>query len=468
MSEDLQQQKFQRMTTAPVERLVCSLAVPSVIGMLISSFYNMVDTFYIGKISTQATGAIGIVFSYMSLLQAVSFFFGQGSGNYISRQLGGQRIKEAEKMAATGFFTALFLGVLFVVLGLLFMDPFLIFLGATDTILPEARRYFQFILLATPFIMESFILNNLLRFQGNAKLGTIGISVGAVLNIVLDPILIFHCQMGIAGAAIATAASQLVSFLILLFECGRGGGIVIRWRNFSPKWRLYREIVAGGLPSLGRQGLASVAAVCLNHAVKPFGDAAIAAFSVVNRVTMMTNAAIIGFDQGFQLVCGFNYGAGLYDRVKKGFWFCVKVATAALLILGVLVFGLAVPIVTVFRKDDLELIVIAVKALRCQAVTLPLVGWIVVVNMFLQNTRRTARATIVAAARQGLVFIPVLFLAAAVSGLLGIQLAQPISDVLTFLLAIPLGVSALREMRETEPESEMKHAIQPAEAGEDP
>ena len=183
---------------------------------------------------------------------------------------------------------------------------------------------------------------------------------------------------------------------------------------------------------------------------------------------MMTNAAIIGFGQGFQPVCGFNYGAGLYDRVKKGFWFCVKVATAALLILGVLVFGLAVPIVTVFRKDDLELIVIAVKALRCQAVTLPLVGWIVVVNMFLQNTRRTARATIVAAARQGLVFIPVLFLAAAVSGLLGIQLAQPISDVLTFLLAIPLGVSALREMRETEPESEMKHAVQPAEAGEDP
>lgn len=456
MSEDLQQQKFVRLTTAPVEKLVCRMAIPSMISMLVSAFYNMADTFFIGKISTQATGAIGIVFSYMALIQAVAFFFGHGGGTYISRELGKQRVEQAERMAANSFFLSLCFGVLFAVLGFLFMSPFLRFLGATETILPEAESYFTYILLASPFIMGSFVLNNLMRMQGNAHRATIGIAAGAVLNVVLDPILIFGFELGIQGAAIATAISQVLGFFLLLYMSDKGGGIRIQIRLFSPDRKVFSEITAGGMPSLCRQGLASLAAVCLNNVAGVYGDSAIAAFSVVNRIFMMANSGLIGFGQGFQPVCGFNYGAQLYDRVRKAFWFCVKISTVALLVLGAGIFLFAEPIVTAFRADDPELVRIAVRALRYQCAVFPLLGWITIVNMYLQNIRHTVPATIVAAARQGIVLIPVLYLMVPWFGLNGLLFAQPVADLLTFGLAIPFGLSALRGMRMSNKPSDSK------------
>ena len=449
MSNINQDNKYIRMTTEPVRRLVCAMSLPSIGSMLITAFYNLADTFFVGKISTQATGAIGIVFSYMTLIQAVSFFFGHGSGNYISRALGKKDRENAGKMASTGFFTAIFMGIIIGVTGEVFMKPILHLLGATDTIMPEAVKYFRYILMTTPFIMGSFVLNNIMRMQGNAAMAVIGISSGAVLNVVLDPILIFGFNMGTAGAGLATAVSQTIGFVLLFYLSGRRDGIKIKWKNYSMNVKNFVEIVAGGIPSLARQGLASIATICLNNAARSYGDSAIAAFSVVSRITMIAGSALIGFGQGFQPVCGFNYGASLYDRVKKAFWFCVRTATIAMTAIGVFGYIFAEKIVTVFRKNDPVLIEIAVKALRYQCISMPLVGFVVMSNMFLQNTRKTVRATVIAMARQGIMFIPVLYILGALYELTGIQLAQTVADVLSFVLAIPLTLSVIKEMKNT-------------------
>lgn len=447
MKHDLQESKFIHMTTAPVKKLVLSMAIPSIISMLVTAFYNMADTLFVGKISTQATGAIGVVFSYMTLIQAISFFFGHGCGNFISRSLGAKKIEEAEKMAATGFFSALFVGVIIGIAGLVFVEPLLIFLGATDTILPDAKAYITYILIATPFIMGSFVLNNIMRLQGNAGTAVIGIASGAVINVALDPILIFGFKMGTAGAGVATAVSQFISFCLLLFLSGKGDGVKIRWKNFTFKWRSYVEICAGGIPSLARQGLASISTICLNNVAGLYGDSSIAAFSVVSRIGVIFNSALIGFGQGFQPVCGFNYGAGKNDRVKEAFWFCVKVATIAMTAIGIMTYIFAKPLVCLFRDDDAELVKIAVKALKFQCLSMPLMGYIVLSNMCLQNTRKTIRATITAMARQGLMLIPAIYILNYFWGILGMQMAQCVADVFTFVLVIPLMSTALKEMK---------------------
>ena len=355
---------YVHLTTTPVPRLITSLAVPTIISMLVTSFYNMADTYFVGKINTQSTAAVGIVFSVMSIIQAVGFFFGHGSGNYISRKLGAQETESAEKMASTGFFFALFIGAALAVLGLLFLTPLSLALGSTPTILPYTERYLGIILLGTPFMTASLVLNNQIRFQGNAAYAMVGIVSGAVINVVLDPILIFVCDMGISGAALATVVSQICSFILLLYMGRRGGNIRIRYRNFTPTLAFIKEIIGGGTPSLTRQGLASVATILLNVAAGAYGDAAIAGMSIVTRISMFINAFLIGFGQGFQPVCGFNYGAGLYARVRQGFWFCVKVGFFFLLVCAVAGMGYAEEIVSIFRKGDPAVVATVAAALR--------------------------------------------------------------------------------------------------------
>ena len=321
MEEDnAQQQKFKKMTETPVEPLICRMAVPTIISMLITSIYNMADTFFVGRIGTSATAAVGIVFSLMAIIQAIGFFFGQGSGNYISRKLGAREVEEASRMAATGFFSALLTGAAVMVLGFCFSESFCRLLGATETIMPYAQDYMRLILIGAPYMTAALVLNNQLRLQGNAFYAMIGLVSGGLLNIALDPLFIFGFGLGISGAALATILSQLVSFFLLLLGCNRvAGNLPIRFRHFSPSLARYRAIVNGGLPSLCRQGLASVATICLNTAAGPFGDAAIAAMSIVTRLTQFAASAVLGFGQGFQPVCGFNYGARRYDRVRRGF-----------------------------------------------------------------------------------------------------------------------------------------------------
>lgn len=440
------------LTTTPVPRLIVSLAVPTIISMLVTSFYNMADTYFVGKINTQSTAAVGIVFSVMSIIQAVGFFFGHGSGNYISRKLGAQETGNAEKMAATSFFWALFMGIFLAVVGLIFLTPLSLALGSTPTILPYTEKYLGIILLGAPFMTASLVLNNQIRFQGNAAYAMVGIVSGAVINVILDPILIFVFDMGISGAALATVISQICSFSLLLYMGRKGGNIRIRFKNFTPSLAFIKEIIGGGTPSLARQGLASVATILLNVAAGAYGDAAIAGMSIVTRIAMFINAFLIGFGQGFQPVCGFNYGAGLYARVRQGFWFCVKVGFIFLLVCALAGMGFAEEIVSLFRKGDPDVIAVGAAALRWQFITFPLGSWIVMSNMMLQTIRKPVKATIISSARQGLFFIPLIFILSHYLGLQGVEMCQAVADLLTFILAIPLTCSVLNEMKRKQAE----------------
>lgn len=445
-----QEEKIRYMTTAPVRSLVCSLAVPTIISMLVTSFYNMVDTFFVGRLNASATGAVGVVFSVMAFIQALGFFFGHGSGNYISRRLGAGEYEKASVMAATGFGYAFLGGLVVAVAGLLFLAPLSLMLGSTPTILPYTMDYLKIILFGAPFMTTSLVLNNQLRFQGSAAYAMVGIVAGAVVNIALDPVFIFGLHMGVAGAALATVISQLISFLLLVIQSRRGGNIVIQLRHFSPAFYYVKEIVRGGLPSLCRQGLASVSVTFLNHAAGIYGDAAIAGMSIVSRITMFANSALIGFGQGFQPVCGMNYGAGKMGRVREAFFFCVKYAALFLLVISAVGLIGAEQIVSLFLKEDPQVVAVGTLALRLQILVFPLGAWIVMCNMMLQSIGRAVRASIVAAGRQGLFFLPLIVILPRFFGLTGVQMCQSIADVCTLLLSLPLGIGVLNEMKKAE------------------
>ena len=441
-----QELKFKQMTEPPVEKLICKLAVPCIISMLVTSFYNMADTFFVGQLKDNAaTGAVGVVFSMMAIIQAVGFFFGQGSGTFISRALGEKNQKEAEEMAATGFYSSLAIGAVICILGQIFLEPLSYLLGSTDTILPHTKAYLQVILLGAPWITASFVLNNQLRFQGGAMYAMVGITTGAVLNIILDPILIFNAGLGVAGAGWATIISQFISFCLLYLGCCKGSNIRIRLKNIRIRLYYFHMILRGGLPSLARQCLSSLATICLNHAARPHGDAIIAAMGIVQRISMFGASTMLGFGQGFQPVCGFNYGAKLYDRVKKGFWFSVKVSTVVLIAISVAGFIFAPDLIRLFR-DDPDVIACGTMALRFQCVSFATHGWIVMSNMMEQSMGRTLPATFLSVARQGLFFIPLVLALSATLGVLGIQMTQMAADILTFLFAIPIHIHVLRTM----------------------
>ncbi len=440
-----------RMLNDPVDKLIPRLAVPTVISMLITSIYNMADTFFVSQIGTSASGAVGVLFSAMALIQAFSFMIGMGAGNNISRNLGAGREEEAKKYASTAWFTGFGLGILIAIAGTIWIHPIVMLLGATETIAPYAESYARFIFLAAPFMMCSFIMNNLLRNQGLATYSMVGITIGGILNMILDPILIFGFGLGTSGAGIATGSSQFISFCILLIMCNtHKDAISIRVRNFRPTGKIYGNILYTGFPSLARQGIASISTVILNNIAGAYGDAAIAAMSIVSRYTMFINSAVIGFGQGFQPVCGFNYGAGKYKRVREAFWFSVRVTTIALLILCALSLLFSGNIIALFRRDDPTVIEIGTFALRVQLCTLPIWGFYSMSNMLPQAIGYGVRATIISCARQGLFLIPVLFVLPRFFGLRGLQFSQPCSDVLAFLLSVILIRGVLKELREKE------------------
>lgn len=443
-----QNEKYIQMTTAPVGRLIGKLAVPTVITMLITSIYNMADTFFVGLLdNTSATGAVGVVFSFMAIIQACGFLFGQGSGNYISRALGRQEREKAEKMASVGFYSSILAGLLIMALGLVFLDPLCRLLGATETILPYARDYLRIILLGAPYMTAALTLNNQLRFQGAAYYSMIGIGSGGVLNIILDPIFIFTFDMGVTGAAVATVISQAVSFLLLLLGTFQRDNLRVRPALFRPRWADFIEMLRGGFPSLCRQGLSSLSTIVLNLTAGGIGqDAAIAAMSVAGRIMHMAFAAILGFGQGFQPVCGFNYGAGLYSRVKEAFWFCVRLGTCLLLVASVAGFVFAPTLVGLFSSDPAVLEYGRV-ALRLQCVSFPLMAWTVMCTMLTQTIGRVIPASFLSMARQGLFFIPLVgvsYFFPELLGMLGVQMAQPLSDLLTAAVSVPVYITVAR------------------------
>lgn len=382
----------------------------------------------------------------MFFIQAFSFFFGNGSGNYISRQLGAQNTKDAEVMASTGLFYTLVFSLIVMLLGWFFLEPISILLGSTPTILPYTRQYLGISLLGTPFIMGTFCINNQMRFQGFTKYSVYGAISGSIINCLLDPVFIFGFSMGVSGAAVASVIGQISGFVIMLIMSQKEGVIHYTHRRISFEGRFVKEIIAGGTPSISRQGLASVSTIALNSVAGNYGDAAIAAMSIVTRISMFIFSVIVGLGQGFQPMCGFCYGAKLYDRVKEGFWFSTKIGTFFLLFWSVILIIFSGEVVSLFR-DDPQVIAIGIPALRYQMIIFPACSFMMMANMMMQTCRKTIRANILAASRQGLFFIPLIFVLPYFYGLFGVEICQAVSDIISLIVTIPIVWSAFKEMR---------------------
>lgn len=469
--------KFIRMTTEPVEKLIAVLAVPTIISMLVSSFYNLADTFFVRQLESDSMiAAVGIVFPLMAIIQAFGFFFGHGSGNYISRAFGRRDYADAETMAAAGFFYAVLVGLMILVFGLIFRNPLVVILGAkTEAAASATADYMFWILLAAPFMTGAIVMNNQLRMQGNAFFAMLGLTSGSIMNLILDPIFIFKrgealfggrfampfgIGMGVGGAALATAISQTISFVVLAIGMHFSDNIKIKIKNFSPKPFYLKGIIQGGLPSLVRQGLASVATTTLNHAVGIYIsggemiDAVQAAMTGVSKLMNFAASALIGFGQGFQPVCGFNYGAKLYGRVRRAYYFCFRLSFVVLVALSAIGIIFAKPITAALAGSSELAQSIAAFTLRAQLTVFPLMAWVTLTNMMLQNIGMTVRATVVAMTRQGLTFIPsVLALPLIVQlfgaePVLGLELAQAAADLLALAIALPIGLQVLGQMRE--------------------
>lgn len=461
---DLRQEKYIRMTTAPVRRLVLSLSVPTIASMLVSAFYNLADTYFVSSIGgydgTCAIAAVSVSLSVMALIQALGFFVGQGGANFMSRALGRQDVSKASEMAATSLFLALGIGAVVTLLGELFTEPIARFLGADEEFVGPASDYLRWIFAAAPMMMGSFCINNQLRFQGNALYGMVGVVSGAVLNVGLDPIFIHVLGMGAEGAALATAVSQTVGFCVLLSGTFRGDNLRIHpsRARFSPE--NMKLIAQGGLPSLLRQGCGSVAVMILNRTAGQVGEAdpeigraaLIAAFGLVSKIMMMANNVVIGLGQGYQPVCGFNYGAGRFSRVRSAFWFLVKAVACWCLLMMALGELLAPRVVALFRDAEPRVRELAAVILRFQCAAILVNCWVIPSNMTQQTMGWTGSASALAMARQGLFLVPLVLLLPRFFGLVGLELAQPISDLLTFCLAIPLQARVLKHLSQPDRE----------------
>ena len=442
-----QEERARILTEAPIPSLITTLAVPTIISMLVTALYNMADTFFVGKISTEATAAVGLVFSVMAIIQALGFLAGHGSGNYMSRRLGAGDRREAEVMASTGFTAGILIGIVVAAAGIRNITSLSLFLGATPTTLADTQAYMSVILLGAPVIIGSFVLNNQLRFQGSASYAMIGLMSGAVINVALDPLLIFGFDMGVAGAAWATIIGQAVSLLVLFVMTQTGNCIHLSVTCIRLTPHFIGQMLNGGMPSLARQGMAAVATLLLNRYAGVYGgDAAIAGMSVVSRVMLMSGSALIGFGQGFQPVCSFNYGAGRKTRVREGYFFCLRYGTVFMTTVGILCFVFAPQIVGYFRSDP-AVIEVGSAALRWQAAVLPLSATIIMTNMLLQSIGRGVKGSVMAACRNGLCFIPLLIILSTVRGLFGVEIAQSCADVLSFVIAIPMASSELSKMK---------------------
>ena len=445
-AEDRTAQQFRKMTETPIPKLILSLAAPTILSMLITSIYNLADTFFVGQISTSASGAVGVVSSLMAIIQALGFMLGHGAGSIISRNLGSQNTKAATRFASTSFFTALTFGLILAAVGLTTLPHFMMLLGSTETILPHACAYARPILIAAPLMMSSLVMNNILRYEGKASFAMIGLVTGGVLNMVLDPVFIFGFGLGTAGAGIATALSQSISFCILLSMFLRGK--TVSQFQLSAVTRSPAEfgtILMTGLPSFGRQGLNSIGGMLLNIAARSYGDAAVAGMSIVSRIFMFIISVAIGTGQGFQPVAGFNYGARKYRRVEKA---CVFTMCASFCFLSVIIAACwfnAEALIKLFR-DDPEVTAIALPAFRYQCFACFLQPVIVAGNMLFQSIGKSGRATFLACCRQGVFFIPLILTLPRMFGLLGIEICQPIADVLTFVVTVPLLFPFLHQL----------------------
>ena len=438
--------QYEKMTQQPIPSLILTLALPTTISMLVTNIYNMADTYFVSTEGTSATGAVGIVFGLMAILQAFGFMFGHGAGSNISRRLGAKRVKEARTFASTSFFYSIFFGLLIAVLGLLFLNPLMYLMGSTKTILPYARAYAFFILIAAPAMTSSCVMNNILRYEGQAMLAMVGLTSGSIINIFGDFVFMRVLHLGVAGAGLSPALSQYISAFILysMYKLGKTQSS-FEWKQVSHEKYVIGSIISVGFPSLCRQGLNSVSVMALNLMAGMYGDAAIAAMSVVSRIANLIFSIAVGIGQGFQPVSAFNFGAKKYDRLKQAFMFTVSLSTVLLTIVSILCLCFTRPLISLFSHDE-AVLKIAVMAMRLQCISIFVMSISIASNMLFQSIGKSVIATFLAALRSGLAFIPLVMILPHIWGITGLAIAQPISDLLASLIPIPFIFSLFKEL----------------------
>ncbi len=442
--------QYAKMTETPIPKLIITLSIPTIINMLVTNIYNLVDTAFVGRLGNSASGAVGIVFGYMAIIQAFGFMFGQGGGSIASRLLGAKDTENASKNASTAFFCALGFGFILAIVSYIFIDPLVMLLGSTKTIAPYAKQYIVYILIAAPFMSASFTMNNVLRYEGKAALGMVGLLAGSFLNMAGDPILMFGLNMGVAGAGLSTCISQIASFCILLSAfLRRQTTSRISIHDVQCNIGVILAICAAGLPSLLRQGLGSLATIILNSIAGVYGDEAVAAMSIVSRISFFIFSVALGVGQGFQPVSAFNYGAGRYSRVRKGFRFTLLAGEFLMLIAIIIVYLKSGSLIGIFRNDP-RVIEIGTRALRLQIISLVFLPLSMVTEMLYQSTGHSMGASILSSMRSGILFIPALIILTHLRGLAGIQEAQPLAYVLTFFPSLLFCVWFMRHMPKEE------------------
>lgn len=445
-----QNSQFKKMTEAPIPRLIVTLSAPTVVSMLVTAIYNTADAYFVSKIGTSASGAVGVVFSLMAIIQAIGFTLGMGAGSMISRFLGQQRNDKANGIASGALFAGLALGILAALAARLFISKLMLAFGATRTILPYAISYGKYIIYGAPIMIGSFIINNLLRAQGMARFAMLGIGTGGILNIVLDPLLIFTLKLGTAGAAIATLISQCISFAILLFFIlSKKSVLRLGIKKIPTSAKTYLDILKNGLPSLSRQGLSSLASVLLNRSAGVYGDAAVAAMSVTGKICMIIFSVIIGIGQGFQPVVGFNYSAKKYDRVRKAFLFTLMLSCMTLLCMVIPTLTFPEQLISCFTENDMQVIEIGKAALSLQCLGFLLIPMNTVCNMTYQVIGKSKTATLLACMRQGIFFLPLILLLPKQLGIFGLEISQPAADFLAGVSCIPFGIKFLKSLKKT-------------------
>ncbi len=452
-----EQKQYEKMTQTPMPRLIISLGIPTTLSMMVTSLYNLADTAFVSMIGNdQITAAVSNLLALMAIIQAIGFTFGMGSGSIVSRLLGKRDRAGADKVASSAFFAALVSGLLITVLGFLFFTPFLQLLGSRqEQVLFYSKQYARFILLSAPFMCMSFVMNNVLRAEGKAVLSMIGLIIGAVVNVVLDPILIFAVNLGVTGAALATCISQITSFLILLFMFLSGKSIVrFKVRSISRKLTVYGDVVATGFPSFCRQILASLCTVFLNNAADLYGgSAAQAALGVVQKVFMLAFSLSLGIGQGYQPVVGYNYSSKRFDRVRSAYLFTLGFSTSIMLAFATVCAIFAPQIMQLFSLTQ-EATEIGTLTLRLQCICMPLLPLNFMASVTYQVVGSRAIAAVLSVSRQGLFYIPAVLILPRIWQLFGVQCCQALSDLFAFFFAIPFTFLFFNQVKRQEKEAE--------------
>lgn len=437
--------QYEKMLVSPIPKLITSLAVPTVLSQLITTIYNTADTYFVSQIGTSATAAVGVVFSLMSIIQAVGFGLGMGANSLISRNLGAKNDDEANTYGNSAFIASIIFGLCLMVFGLLGLQPLMRILGSTETMLPYSCSYGKYILIGAPVMCSAFVLNNILRSEGHALYAMWGLCIGGILNMILDPIFIFGLDMGIGGAALATILSQIVSFIILLSIFVRNKSIVkLNLKYISKKHSDYFLILKTGFPTICRQMLGSVSSALLNIQAACYGDATVGAITIANKIYMLVRNIILGIGQGFQPVAGYNYGAKNKKRVKEAFIFATAAGTAICTVAAILIGFNANHVIAWFRSDDIEVINIGTQTLYFACAVMPLMAFSTYVNQMYQCLGFSKQATFLASLRQGLCFVPLILIMPAIVGVIGVQVSQPGADLLTFIISMPFQIKFFR------------------------